>query len=362
MAQSQASQLQAIAEWHAEVYFGRLIPVYKYRRSWMHKGKQLIVAMLVLGVLIGAALLVWRDPFERGARPDYSALLPARSEGTIDRITVTTKEGSISAEKRGDTWWIVQPRELAADDGQLKAAAASLEKIAVVDTASKKQERHAEYGLAKDNPERIEVRASAAGKEALNFATGKLTPDGAGVFIVLANDPNTVYTTSWALPSIFNAGIKEWRSKMVLNLPRESIDRIQVVNGQGTFDVEKISGDQWRKKDDPNWPVDAVRFGQVVGAFSRLPWVEIVDEPQLVVDYGFNTPQAKVTVTAGGKDTTLIFGKDVEGSTGNSWLKIGDDPKVYQVRKGILDRVTRDFDYYRGEAPKPEQEEPKKTN
>ena len=326
----------------------------------MQKGKQLIVAFLVLGILIGAALLVWRDPFERSTRPDYSTLLPARSEGSIDSITATTKEGSISAEKRGDTWWLVQPHELAADDGLLKAAQASLEKIAVADMASKKQERQAEYGLAKESAERIEVKASAAGKEVLNFAAGKRTPDGGGVFIVLAGDPNTVYTTAGALSSIFGAGIKEWRSKMVLDLPRESIDRIRVVNSQGTFDVEKESGDQWRKKDDPNWPVDAARMGQVIGAFSRLPWVELVDEPQLVVDYGFNTPQAKVTVTAGGKDYILTFGKDAEGSPGNCWVKIEGDPKVYQIKKAILDRFTRNFDYYRSEAPKPDEEEPKK--
>jgi hypothetical protein len=326
----------------------------------MHNGKQLTVALLVLGALIGAALLVWRDPFEKGSGMDYSALLPARQEGSIDKIAVTNKEGSITAEKRGDHWWIVAPRELLADDGQLQVVAASLEKLALVDTASKKQERQAEYGLAGESGERVEVRAAAAGTEVLSFAAGKRTPDGGGAFVVVAKDPNTVYVTSGALPSMLSGGIKEWRSKMVVDLPRETIDRIQVVNSKGTLDVKKKNGDQWQKTDDPDWPLDTVRFGQVIGAFSRLPWVEIVDEPQLVVDYGFNTPQAKITVTAGGKDTIFIFGKDVEGSTGNSWLKIGDDPKVYQVRKAILDRFTRDFDYYRGEAPKPDQEEPKK--
>jgi len=100
----------------------------------------------------------------------------------------------------------------------------------------------------------------------------------------------------------------------------------------------------------------------VLGAFSRLTWVDVVEEPNLAVDYGFNAPPARVIATAGDKDYVLTFGKDVEGTTGNCWLKIEGDPKVYQVRKAILDRFTRDFDYYRGEPPKPEQEEPKKAN
>jgi hypothetical protein len=320
----------------------------------MNKGKQLIVALLVLGVLIGAALLVWRDPFEKGAGPNYSALLPARSEGSIDKMVVTNKEGSITAEKRGDSWWLIEPRELPADDGQLKAAAAALEKIALVDTASKKPERQAEYGLAQDSTERLEVKAFAAGTEVLSFAAGKRVPDGQGAFIVLTKDPTTVYVTSGSLPPILSKGIKEWRSKVVLDLPREALARVQVVSSKGKLDVIKESGDKWHKKDDPTWHADEARFAQVLGAFSRLPWVDVVDEPNLAVDYGFSAPQAKVTVTAGDKDYILTFGKDVEGTTGNCWFKIEGDPKVYQVRKAILDRFTRDFYYYRGEAPKPD--------
>jgi hypothetical protein len=328
----------------------------------MNKGKHLIIALLVLGVLIAAALLVWRDPFEKGSRPNYSGLLPARSEGSIDKIMVTNKEGSITAQKRSDGWRIIEPRELPADDGQLKAAAASLEKIALVDAASKKQERQGEYGLAKDSGERIEVEAFAGGTEVLNFAAGKRTPDNLGTFIVLATDPNTVYVSSEALPFLFSGGMKDWRSNVVVDLPRETIDQIQVVNSKGTLDLEKESGDKWLKKDDPNWQADNVRFGQVLGAFAKLSWIEVVDEPDPTEDYGFKTPTATVKATAGGKDYALTFGKDVEGSSGKCWLQVAGDPRVYQVNKAIMDRFTRDFDNYKGEPSRPDQEEPKKGN
>jgi hypothetical protein len=318
----------------------------------MNRGRQLTVALLVLGGLIGATLLVWRDPFEKAPGRDYSGLLPARSEGSIDRIAVANKDGAITAEKRGDSWWIIEPRELPADSGLLKAAAATLEKIAVVDAASKKQERQVEYGLAKDSTERMEVKASAAGTEVLNFAAGKRSPDGQGTFIVLAKDPNTVYMTSETVPFIFGRPIKEWRGKVILDLRRETIDRIHMVNGKGALDLVKESGDQWQKKDDPSWYADNVRLGQVLDTFTGLPWVEVVDEPDLSVDYGFNAPQAKAVATAEGRGNVLVFGKDVEGSGGNCWLKLEGDPKIYQVRRAILDRFTRDFDYYRGEAAK----------
>jgi hypothetical protein len=328
----------------------------------MDRRKQLFIALLVLGVLIGAALLVWRDPFEKASRTDYSALLPARPEGTIDRIVVTNKEGSITAEKRGEIWWIIAPGEFSADDGQLKAAASSLEKLTVVDTVSKKQERHSEYGLAKDSPERIEVKAFTGATEVMNLAAGKRTPENQGTFVALTKDSNTVYVTSEALPFLLAKGVNVWRSKVLVDLPRETIDRIRITNTKGTLDLEKGTGDTWKKKDDPAWQTDNVRFGQVLGAFSRLSWVEVVDEPDPAFDYGFKAPPATVTATAGGKDHLLTFGKDVEGSQGRCWLQLAGDLRVYQVNKAILDRFTRDFDYYRGEAAKPGQEEPNQPN
>jgi hypothetical protein len=328
----------------------------------MNKGKQLIVALLILGVLAAAALLLWRDPFDKRSRPDYSGLLPFRPDGSIDRIVVTNKEVTITVEKRNGIWWITEPRELVADDARLKPAATALEIMVVVDTASQKPERQPEYGFAKAGSDRIEVKAFAGGKEVLNFAAGKRTPDGQGTFIVLTKDPNTVYVTSSPLPSLLGNGIMDWRSRLVLNLSSDTIDRVRMVNSQDTLEVVKESDERWRKQDDPTWHADDIRFGQVMGALSRLSWIEIVDEPIAALDYGFNTPQARVTATAGGKDHVLVFGKDVEGNSGNCWLKIEGDPRVYQVKKAILDRFTKDFDFYKGEPPTAGQEPPKKEN
>ena len=326
------------------------------------KSKQVIVALLVLVVFVAAALLVWRDPFDRGSKQDYSGLLPYRSGGTIDSITVTNREGTFAAERRNNGWWLTQPRELPADDGQLKAAATTLEILVVNDTASKKLERQSEYGLAKGGPDRLEVKASSSGKEVLDFAAGKRTPDGQGTFIILAKDPQTVYAASQNLPALFGMGIKEWRSKVIVDLPRETIDRIKVETGKGALDLVKEGGDRWRKQDDPAWYADNVRLGQVLGIFTRLPWVEVVDEPVSVVDYGFSSPQAKITATAEGKDYRLVFGKDVDESAANCWLKMEGDPRVYQIKKTVLAPFTRDFDYYRGESPKADQEPPKKES
>ena len=328
----------------------------------MNRNKPLIVALLVLIVLVAVVLLVWRDPFERGSKPDYSGLLPYRSGDSIDRITVTNREGTFTAEKRNNRWWLTEPRELPADEGQLKTAATALEILTVTDTASRKLERQAEYGLAKNNPERVAVKIFAAGKEMLDFAAGKRTPDGLGTFIVLAKEPQIVYVASQALPAFFGQGIKEWRSKVIVELPPDKIERMRLATGKGLLDLVKEGGDQWRKQDDPGWYADSLRLGQVLGMFSRLTWVEIVDEPPFVADYGFNAPQASVTVTAEGKDHLLIFGKEVEKSAGNCWLKLEGDPKVYQVKKAVLERLTRDLDYYKGEPPKAAQEQPQKEN
>lgn len=328
----------------------------------MNKGRQLVVALLVLGILVVAALLLWRDPFDKRSRTDYSALLPFRSDGSIDRIVVTGKEGLIAAEKRNGIWWITEPREFLADEARLKAAATALEIMTVVDTASQKPERQPEYGFATADPERIEVKAFSSGKEVLNLAAGKRTPDGQGTFIVLTSDPKIVYVTSSVLPPLLGSGPMDWRSKLVLNLAPDAIARVRMENGGGTLELVKESDGRWRREDDSTWYADDIRFGQVLGALSRLSWLEVIDEPIAAVDYGFGTPQARITATAGGTDHVLVFGRDVEGTSGKCWMKKEADPKVYQVGKTLLDRFTRDFEFYRGEPPPVGQEPPKKVN
>jgi len=49
---------------------------------------------------------------------------------------------------------------------------------------------------------------------------------------------------------------------VVLDLPREKLDRVQVVNRNGTIEVVKGNGDQWQKKDNPTWQADEARFGR----------------------------------------------------------------------------------------------------
>jgi len=328
----------------------------------MNQSKSLIIALLILGVLLAVALLVWRDPFDRGSRPDYSGLLPYREKDSIDRITVTNREGTFTAEKRNNRWWLIEPRELPADEGQLKAAATTLEILTVTDTASRKRERQAEYGLAQDSPERVSVKVFAAGKEVLAFAAGRPAPDGHGTFMVLAREPETVYVGSHPLPTLLTQGLKHWRNKVIVELPQDKLEQLKLATGKGVLDLIKEEGSSWRKPDDPTWYADPARLGALLSIISRLSWVEVVDEPAAAADYGFDKPQASVSARAEGRDYQLVFGKEVEGSPNNCWLKLEGDPKVYQVGKALLERFTRDPDFYKGEPPKPAEEQPSKEN
>lgn len=317
----------------------------------MNKGKQLIVAMAVLAGLVAVTLWVKRDPFENPGKKDYSALLPQRSEGSIDRISVRNRDGSLTLERRSDAWWISQPRELPAEESGAKSAASFLERLAVVDIASMKTERHSEYGLGKDNPEAVEVKAFSSGTEVLNFTAGKPAPDFQGGFVLLSADSQTVYRTNAMLPPLFNRPLKDWRSKTIVDLPKEDVDRIKLVNSKGTLLLQKDAEGKWHKQDDPGWTPDMNRLNQLAGAFTRFSWTEVVDDPGPDNDYGFNSPQAQVVLTARGKDYALTIGKDIEEPKGNCWIRMEGDVKVYQVRKPMIERFTRDWNYYSEEKP-----------
>ncbi len=311
----------------------------------------MIVAVLVLAVLAAVAVWMKRDPFESKTKPDYSKLLPARAEGSIDKIAIKKKDSVITAEKRENGWWITEPRQARADDNALKEVADTLEKVGIDDIASKKKERQPEYGLSEDSPDYVEVKAFSGGSEVLSFVSGKQTPDFRGSFIRLATDVDTVFITNEPMPAIFDNDFNEWRGKHILDVPVADFERLRLTNAQGSLELEKDAEGKWRKKDDPNWYADQNRLSQVMNVLGRLPWAEIVDEPEATTDYGFQTPTASAALSAKGKDYELIIGKELEEPKSNYWAKLEGDTKIYQVRKPQVDRLTKEFDFYKGEPP-----------
>jgi hypothetical protein len=316
----------------------------------MNKGRQLIIASVILAVLVIIALQMQRDPFEKSGKQDYSDLLPARAQGSIDKIVVKNRESSLTAEKRGEAWWISEPLELAADSEGIKSAAAFLEKMSIKDIASKNKERQSEYGL-KDGTERVDVKAFSKGVELLSFAAGKATPDFQGSFILLSGDPDTVYSTDEPLPFLLRKGVKDWRNKFIVDIPKDDLERIQLVNAKGALDLEKDAQSNWVKKDDPQWKIDTNRLNQLITAFSRLTWADVADEPDPAVDYGFQKPRAKLSMAAKGKEYVVTVGNELEQPKGNTWIRAEGDPKLYQVRKPLVERITRDWEYYREGEP-----------
>ena len=336
----------------------------------MDKSKQLIIAVGVLAVLVSVTLFMRRDPFEKLPKPDYASLLPSRTEGSIDRMMVKNKTGSITVEKRGDKWLITEPQELPAEESIMKEVASSMERLAIVDLASENKERQAEYGVAKESPDRIEVKAFSKGNEVLAFFGGGITPGSTGSFIVIPSAPDKVYSTGEPLPFVLSHGIKDWRNRSIVQIPGDDIERLQLTNAKGTLDVEKDAQNQWHKKDDPTWQADPDRLIQLTSLLSKLLWADVIDTPDPATDTGFQFPWAKITVTAKGKDTVILVGKELEAPKGNTWVKVEGDSKLYQIRKPQSERFAREPDFYKGEpaekaapekpdngtaAPKPEQ-------
>jgi hypothetical protein len=323
----------------------------------MGKGKQLFIAIVVVGLLLATALYVRRDPFEKKAKTDFSSLLPQRTEGSIDKLDVKNKEGSITLEKRGNEWWVVAPKELAADQNVVRSVAVFLENVKVRDIASKNKERQVEFGFSKESPDSISVQAFSKGKEVVAFVIGKPAPDYKGSFILLSTDPQTVYTTDLSAPHFISRGIKEWRSKIIVDLPPDTLEWIKLTNSKGTLEIVKDGEGHWCRKDVPDWPLDMDRLNRLLFSFSGLSWADIVDNPTGSSDYGFNAPQARVTLSAKGQEHVLVLGKNLEEPKGNVWLKLEGDKRVYQVRGPQTESFLKEPTFYKSEkaAPKTEQ-------
>lgn len=109
--------------------------------------------------------------------------------------------------------------------------------------------------------------------------------------------------------------------------PMDSLSRLVLETGGETLTLE--AGESWTLEEDPDYHLDATACDSMRTALSALN-----AKRQLTAetgeDYGFDAPQAVVTVTADGETHTFRFGAE-NTITGDVYLQKDEDPAVYTV-------------------------------
>jgi hypothetical protein len=255
----------------------------------------------------------------------------------IERVAVVKPSGSWALARTGGKWALVEPMNAPADefsaDGVVDALASlKAERFVAANVSDLKP-----YGL--DAPRlNVEIRAAGGGQYGLKI--GKETPAGSSIYACRTADRDVVEITKTTYDSI-NKSVADLRSKKLLDVPTDAVERIAVTSRKTRWEVRK-AGDQWLfVTPNPGKKADAIDVDNAIldatGSADR--WIADNPDQTALAKYGLLQPEITAAFTLkGGVIKRLELGK--KESSGARYARGTDTgASIFAMGSYVVDRL-----------------------
>jgi hypothetical protein len=350
----------------------------------MNRGRSFLI-LLVVALGLGAYIFLVESKRDLADPATKKEKLFTLDASKLEAVEVRAADGTTtSLKKDGETWRIVAPEALDADEAQVSSLVNTLESAEVQRVIDAKPTNVKDFGL---EPARYSISFRAAGETAMKrLDLGNKTPTGADLYARVEGDPKLLLLSGYLEDSL-NRTTFDLREKTVLKFTRDAVDAIQVhaeaakptedtkdakdakdakdtKDTKGAKDTKDAKGAKPAAKTPPatpvnvsltkkgnDWrltaPVDArADFGTVEGLIGRLEQARMksivapaATTPADLKKYGFDKPQGQVTLGAGSTRATLILGAKHDDTS--VYARDASRPLVFTVESSILDDLRK---------------------
>jgi Domain of unknown function (DUF4340) len=231
----------------------------------------------------------------------------------ISQVELTAKKQSIEFGRNKDSWQILKPKPLRADN------------FTVEDLVRKLKDAKMDLAGATDTDEKKLASAFASGNP---IATAKITDAGGTQELQVRKDKDAYYAKSSAVPGIFKVAndlgtgldktLDDFRNKKLFDFGFDEPNKVELHDGAKAYFLTKGGADWWsngKKMDDTS-------------VQSLIDKVRDLSASKFV-DAGFTTPIIDLTVSSNdGKRTEKVL---ISKSGDNYIAKRENEPSLYQL-------------------------------
>lgn len=305
--------------------------------------RKTLIAGLVFAGLILATVLLMRSP-EKGNRPAESTPRPIAklTADSFDTLEVTKAKATTTIKKDGDNFKIVKPLDYPADKDSTKQAFEGLTKLEFGTIVSDQKSRQNELELGEDS---LRVTLKKGDVVVADLRIGKTSNQ---MTMVRLEGKNDVWSTNGIYKYQFDKATADWRDKSITTFDEKDAEKLEIAAKDGS----RIVLSKPAAKDGgatPEWqlvessvkvePFDKTVAGGVVSQLSGWKANDFADDAK-PEETGLKSPALSITITLkdGKKQSVLIGNK--KGAE-DFYVKAGDRPQIYLVKKYALDRTNK---------------------
>lgn len=264
----------------------------------MNRTQRILAVVLGLQIILAAAVFWPRGGAVQAGEPLLGNLDTAQVTG----FSIEDAEGnSLTLKKSAGTWVLPEAEDFPADAQKIEPL---LEDIAAIQTnrlVTRTAASHKRLGVASDD---FQIRVMLERQDGSSTVLYVGSSSGARATHVRLDGQDEVFLTGEINSFDLSASPSNWIDTTYLSLPSEQVTGMVLENANGVFEFEKdAASDEWSLKGGiPEGR--QLSSGKVTSLVNRLTTLRMVQPlgKQELPDYGFDQPNALVTLIAPGEN------------------------------------------------------------
>ncbi len=268
----------------------------------------------------------------------------------VVRVVLKTPAGELELQKKGDHWDIAKPLHTRAADQKISDLIAQVTTARIQQFVADDRGDLHPYGLAE--PRSALTLFAQDDKQGQTLQIGGVPEKEKDQVYVRFSPRAFVYTLPKKIEEILNNKPNDLRDRHLVRVDTKILDRLTIdAPGKGKTVLAR-KDENWTIASRNNAPANSSEVRRLIDGLQNEQVAKFVEDvASNLPKYGLDKPQLIVTFSSFASENTaetkageqpfasIAFGK-VEGD--NVYARVGDEPFVVAVRRGLLDQIFPD--------------------
>jgi len=261
----------------------------------------------------------------------------------VDGFIIKNNNGTIELKKSGGTWRLAQPIDYPAENRFVEDLLKKMDEMTIENLVTHDTDKDSTYGL---DTSAVEVTVMSGSKPIADFMVGKTATNGRHTYCRMVGD-DAIYRIKGTFTSQLRRQQKDWRDKIILEIDRDAITRLDYVYPKESFSLVKVDTTWQLEIGNSSQATNERNVNQALSLLSKFRTFDFLDgDSARAVD--FSKPDLIVTITTDVGDVyklTLV----PQDKDANRYLvkKDGVDNTVFIIYKGTANAMMKMADDFK---------------